>query len=210
MPNSLRPLTTKQLWSASRTRSDTPLRRLCVEVRQERQYHAKHSYATTSVEARDVKTESLGPSLHSTQSPALARLPTINIVRSLVLGALFTSPTLLRLGFAVLQRTTTSSSIVWNPDRNPILRMFVKPLVYDQFCAGTKISEIERTREKIRRIGFAGVILCYGKEILVADSDKTTSSGQSDEARDREINNWKEGNLQTLAMIGRGDWLGMK
>ena len=87
----------------------------------------------------------------------------------------------------------------------------VKPFVYDQFCAGTNKGEIQKTMADIKRLGFAGVILCYGKELMVAHDNKFTSHLKANGTEiDSEIEPWKDGNLETLAMLGENDWLGMK
>ena len=143
---------------------------------------------------------------------ALARLPTASIFRSLLLGAFFSSSILFTPGFALLKKIADSPSRVLNPDRNPLLRAIVKPFVYDQFCAGTNRVEIRGRISQIKTLGFSGVILCYGKEIQI---QKPSSSGVDDlqyshQDFDQELEVWKQGNLETLDMIGEGDFLGIK
>ena len=143
---------------------------------------------------------------------ALARLPTASIFRSLLLGAFFSSSILFTPGFALLKKIANSPSCVLNPDRNPLLRAIVKPFVYDHFCAGTNRLEIRGRISQIKALGFSGVILCYGKEIQI---QKPTSSPVGDphflhQAFDQELELWKQGNLETLDMIGDGDYLGIK
>lgn len=145
------------------------------------------------------------------QPSGLERLPTLCLWRNLILGAAFTSPTLFKIGFGSMSYIANSRSRFLNPDKNPILRAIIKPLVYDQFCAGTNQHEIGLTRSLIQRMGFSGVILCYGKEIQVSGANNkmhSTGAGNSDQSV--EIDMWKKGNLETLDMIGEGDWVGMK
>lgn len=129
-----------------------------------------------------------------------------------MLGTLFTSPRLFRLGTSILSTIAHSRSKFWlNPDANPVLRALVKPLVYDQFCAGTNQAEIFQTRDRIKGMGFAGVILCYGKEVVVNKEDEGCVRATTDQDRQaQEIEMWRDGNLKTLDMVGEGDWLGMK
>ncbi|KAL8639016.1 MAG: hypothetical protein Q9228_003887 [Teloschistes exilis] len=151
--------------------------------------------------------------LKATEPLALARLPTSSILRSLLLGAFFSSPILFTPGFALLKKISNSPSRLLNPDQNPILRAIVKPLVYDQFCAGTNKSEIQARMSQIKSLGFAGVILCYGQEIQIPMSDPSAldqSHNTTNQALDQELEQWKKGNLETLDMLGSGDWLGMK
>ncbi|RDW74105.1 FAD-linked oxidoreductase [Coleophoma crateriformis] len=138
------------------------------------------------------------------------RLPTSNLIRSLFLGALFKSPVLFNIGLAFLKKVASSESPMLNPDKNILLRAIVRPIVYDQFCAGTNRVEVQRTVSDMKEMGFSGVILCYGKELVV---DKNTPDSTSQSLQDQsktQIDNWRDGNLETLRMIGAGDYLGIK
>ncbi|CAK4030523.1 related to proline oxidase Put1 [Lecanosticta acicola] len=174
----------------------------------------ERTYSTASVIAHKGKESNECGARHpSTEQPTtpqasgLERLPTWSLVRNLMLGSMFTSPLLFRVGFGMLDKIANSKSSLLNPDSNPILRAVVKPLIYDQFCAGTNQREIFKTRDFIRGMGYAGVILCYGKEIQISKSNELKSTGF---AQNNEIQQWKEGNLETLNMVGEGDWLGIK
>ena len=143
---------------------------------------------------------------------ALARLPTASVFRSLLLGAFFSSSILFMPGFALLKKVANSPSRVLNPDKNPLLRAIVKPFVYDQFCAGTNRLEIQGRISQIKSLGFSGVILCYGKEIQIQKSSlsRVDDPRFSHQAFDQELELWGQGNLETLDMIGDGDYLGIK
>ncbi|KAK6382664.1 proline dehydrogenase [Exophiala oligosperma] len=100
-----------------------------------------------------------------------------------------------------------------NPDKNPLLRMIVYPLVYKQFCAGRDQAEIARTSAEVRRLGFSGVVLCYGKEVQVQGGTNDEFLGYNRNkvpALDAEVAQWEDGNIETLNMIAEGDWLGIK
>ena len=142
---------------------------------------------------------------------ALARLPTSSVLRSLFLGAFFSSPVLFTPGFALLNRISTSQSRILDPDKNPLLRAIVKPLIYDQFCAGTNKAEIQAKVAQIRALGFSGVVLCYGKEIEIPKGSQPDAC-VSDAAApiDEELEWWRRGNLETLDMLSDGDYLGIK
>ena len=143
---------------------------------------------------------------------ALARLPTASIFRSLLLGAFFSSSILFTPGFALLKKIANSPSRVLNPDKNPLLRAIVKPFVYDHFCAGTNRVEIQGRISQIKSLGFSGVILCYGKEIQIQRPSLSRVDDRRDPHQnfDQELELWKQGNLETLDMIGDGDYLGIK
>ncbi len=142
----------------------------------------------------------------------LSRLPTASVFRSLLLGAFFSSSILFTPGFALLKKISNSPSRMLNPDKNPILKAIIKPLVYDHFCAGTNRSEIQARISQIKSLGFSGVILCYGKEHQIQEPNKPLVGDLNDlhETVDQELELWKQGNLETLDMIGDGDYLGMK
>ncbi|KAH0841338.1 proline oxidase Put1 [Fonsecaea pedrosoi] len=146
----------------------------------------------------------------TTVTNPLARLSTSSLLRTLLLSTFFTSPWLFRPGFAVFEKIAHSQSAWLNPDRNPLVRAIVHPLVYKQFCAGRNQKEIGQTSAEIRRLGFSGVVLCYGREVQV-EGDKFVGYDDSKAAvMDKEIEQWADGNLATLDMIGEGDWLGIK
>ena len=150
--------------------------------------------------------------LRAAEPLALARLPTASIFRSLLLGAFFSSSILFTPGFALLKTIANSPSRILNPDKNPVLRAIIKPLVYDQFCAGTNRSEILSRILQIRSLGFSGVILCYGKEIQIQKpgQPQVENLRDSHQALDQELELWKQGNLETLDMLGDRDYLGIK
>ena len=106
-----------------------------------------------------------------------------------------------------MRTIANSHSPILNPDKNPLIRAIVKPLIYNHFCAGTNKKEIDRTKAEAKQIGFSGIILCYGKETGVADIDASQAGSERLAA---EVAQWRDGNLLTLDMIGKGDWVGMK
>lgn len=176
----------------------------------ERRVHS--SYAHTVVGQRAGSKDNTDHTLLNKDALAtgLERLPAKNILRSLVLGSLFTTPYLFKPGYALLRRIANSRSPLLNPDTNPLLFGFIKPLVYDAFCAGRNQREIYKTRDTIKQMGFSGVILCYGRENVVDTSNKLKQRGSQASNEDADIHRWREGNLDTLDMIGEGDWLGVK
>ena len=135
----------------------------------------------------------------------LWRLKTSVLIRNILLGWIFSSPKLVRIGIGLLDRTTHSRSELLNPDRNILLRGILKPLLYSQFCAGITKQDIAETRNSLLSVGYAGIILAYGKESKSSDSH--TSDANKEHA---ELKHWKDGNLETLDMIGSEDFLAVK
>ena len=106
-----------------------------------------------------------------------------------------------------MRTVANSPSPFLNPDTNPVLRAIIKPFIYDQFCAGTNTAEVQSTIGSIQKLGFAGVILCYAKEIQL---DETNAATGAQGQREADIQKWLHGNLETLDMAPNGNWLGMK
>lgn len=183
-------------------------------IQQQRSYQQR-SYSDYAVEAQDTKLHNdfaCSRKQPATQQKAsgLERLPTFSIFRNLLLGSMITNPIIFKMGYTILNTMANSRLAILNPDANPVLRAVVKPLVYDQFCAGTNQKEIFKTRDQIRKMGYAGVILCYGREAIVDSSNKARATGEASTTENAELNMWRDGNLSTLDMAGSGDWLGIK
>ena len=152
------------------------------------------------------------PESKAPEPPVLARLPTASVFRSLLLGAFFSSSILFTPGFALLKKISNSPSRMLNPDKNPLLRVIVKPLIYDQFAAGRNRVEIQARISQIKSLGFTGVILGYGKEIPIQkpNQPRVDDLNNAHETFDQELESWKQGHLETLDMIGDGDYLAIK
>lgn len=144
----------------------------------------------------------------------LSRLSTRTLLRSLFLSSLFTSPALYNAGLKCFSWIANSQSAILNPDKNILLRAVIRPLIYNQFCAGTNKAEVEKTIADMKRMGYAGVIMCYGKEIVLDHSAPkaapTSVQDGTHEAADPQIDLWRDGTLITLGMVGAGDYIGVK
>lgn len=159
---------------------------------------------TTALHRKSLENQSQAP----TSPQCLHRLPTSNLLRNLVLGAWFSSPYLFQPGLSLMRTIANSKSVFLNPDANPVLGAAVKLFIYNHFCAGTNKREIDRTKAEIKRIGFEGIVLCYGRETGVGEIDG--SKAGSRELLEAEVGRWREGNLETLDMMDEGDWMGIK
>ncbi|KAH7317336.1 FAD-linked oxidoreductase-like protein [Rhexocercosporidium sp. MPI-PUGE-AT-0058] len=136
------------------------------------------------------------------------------LIRSLMMTYILSSPRLVRISIPAMNKISHSKSWFLNPDRNPILHFFVRKLVYDPFSAGQNEAEIQRTMSTIKDMGFEGVILGYSKETLVdksATAEEAAGLGRGVScALESCVEEWKEGNLRTLAMLGTTDFLAIK
>ncbi|KAI1503173.1 proline dehydrogenase [Biscogniauxia marginata] len=137
----------------------------------------------------------------------LQRLSTAALLRTIFLSRLFANPNLSRFGINILQMLAGSRNPLLDPDRNWLLNRILRAVIYNHFCAGAEPSEICKTVASIKGVGYAGVILNYAREIIaheLAESDPNVNISA------QQIQHWLDGNLQTLSMIGRGDYIGIK
>lgn len=141
----------------------------------------------------------------------LARLSTSSLLKNIFLSVFLRTPLLFKPGFAVFEKIANSSWSIANPDKNPVIRALVRPLIYDHFCAGTNVDEIRKTSTDIKGLGFSGIVLCYGKEVQVNAGNTFVGHTSANNAQiGQEVAQWRDGNLETLDMVQEGDWLGMK
>jgi len=108
-----------------------------------------------------------------------------------------------------------SPSVLLNPDRNLFLHWILKKTFYAQYCAGETPKEVERTIRGLKSMGYKGVILAYGKEIVLEKGEKVETSGTVPGAGcasdiGQEVQEWKDGTLKTVEMAEMGDFIGLK
>ena len=153
-----------------------------------------------------------------TPKTPLSLLPPSNLLRSYAITALSSYPLLLTPSLRVLSSLAHSSSPFLNPDRNPLLHFLLKRTFYAQFCAGETIREVQKTAQDLKLLGFKGVILAYGKEIVLERGEKldlgsTSLSDKVDEASKNaitEVQGWKKGTMDTIEMTEPGDFVALK
>lgn len=105
-----------------------------------------------------------------------------------------------------------TSNPVLNPDKNPLLRFFLKKTFYAQFCAGENPVEVGRTIAGLKKIGFTGVILCYAKEVVLTgkQAENLSADLETEESIKNEIIPWAEGTLETVRLAEPGDFVALK
>ena len=133
----------------------------------------------------------------------LAILPMSSLLRSYMITSMSSSPVLLGASVSVLRRMAASKSIVFSSERNPLLRWLLKRTFYAQFCAGENCREVQKTIDRVKSMGFTGVILEFALEVLdgqTASASKTV----------REIEVWRKGMLETVGMATSGDFVALK
>ncbi|KAI0898736.1 proline dehydrogenase [Annulohypoxylon nitens] len=151
----------------------------------------------------------IGKTLEISSTPAwpLRRLPNAALIRTVFLGHLFASPILSHFGIKVLDKLADSCHPFLDPDKNKLLNRVLRPLIYNHFCAGIDPPEIRKTIASIKSVGYTGVILNYAREII---ADELSEPGSDVDISARQIQHWLDGNLKTLSMLDRGDYIGIK
>ncbi|KAL2168542.1 hypothetical protein VTG60DRAFT_7147 [Thermothelomyces hinnuleus] len=145
----------------------------------------------------------------------LAVLPLANVLRSLMTTTVSSSPLLLPPSLAVMSALANTTRPLLNPDRNPILRFFLKKTFYAQFCAGENAAEVRRTIESLKGIGFAGVILGHAREVVLSEAQmkdltSCSSGAVADECVRNEITPWAKGTMETVMLASPGDFVALK
>lgn len=111
-----------------------------------------------------------------------------------------------------MTRIADSKSVILNPDKNSLMRGLMRILFYNHFCAGTSDLEVKRTVSTMKEMGFKGVILGYAREVLAPPAASPEAAARLGSATSPEnaVDQWREGNLRSLQMIGTGDFLAVK
>ncbi|KAK1623192.1 proline dehydrogenase [Colletotrichum phormii] len=148
-------------------------------------------------------------------SAPLSVLPLHMIIRSLLTTTISSSPILLPPSLWLMSVLAHTTNPLLNPDRNPLLRFFLKNTFYAQFCAGENPVEVGRTIKGLKDIGFSGVILGYAKEVVLTDAQKkelgACSKGKmAEECIRNEIIPWAKGTLETVRLAEPGDFVALK
>ncbi|KAK1547863.1 proline dehydrogenase [Colletotrichum paranaense] len=125
------------------------------------------------------------------------------------------SPILLPPSLWLMSVLAHATNPLLNPDKNPLLRFFLKKTVYAQFCAGETPAEVGRTIKGLKDIGFSGVILGYAKEVALTNAQKkelgACSQGKiAEECIRNEIIPWATGTLKTVRLAEPGDFVALK
>lgn len=171
----------------------------------------KRPISQSAAEAPDyVKPVTVVSSEVTTVKRPLYNVGTGHLLRSLLLGYCFASPRLLKISLKLMKWIINSKSPFLNPDRNIILRSAIRRLIYDHFCAGTTPVEVKQKVAEIKNVGFSGVILGFSREIVVDDYEGKDGIKGSNHIEQKCVEEWLQANLDTLNLIGPGDFMNIK
>ena len=200
----------------------TPLVTIYLQSRtQHTQTRQQHTVTASTTDPALRISQSHVSATKTAQSP-LSLLPLPVLLRSWAITSMSSYPLFLTPALKLMSLVTHSSSRLLNPDRNPLLHFLLKKTFYAQFCAGETPSEVQATAQRLRIMGFRGVILAYGKEILLEKGEKArllskaaTNSGQPTSPEDeacakKDVAAWKSGTLATVDMTQEGDFVALK
>jgi proline dehydrogenase len=144
--------------------------------------------------------------------PPLSILPLPNLIRSYLIAAVSSFPSLLYASLRALRFLAHSKSPALNPDRNPILHSLIKRTIYAHFCAGETIDEVDDTINRLKRMGYRGVMLGYAREVCLGknQAESLGSRVADDGLNVDEISSWTKGTLATVGMAQKGDFVSVK
>ncbi|KAH7018912.1 FAD-linked oxidoreductase-like protein [Ilyonectria destructans] len=140
------------------------------------------------------------------------------LLRSLLIATVSSHRVLLTPALSVLSFFSKPRKGLFNIEKNPLLFSTFKNTLYNHFCAGENVREVTSTIQQIKDMGFRGVILTYAREVVVDASSEGPNDGQqkssklesSESVEDQDIEAWRQGVLETVLMVGEGDFLALK
>ncbi|KAI4680041.1 uncharacterized protein J4E88_005932 [Alternaria novae-zelandiae] len=146
-------------------------------------------------------------------------MPTHMLLRSLFVATISSNKFLLIPSLNLLSFFSKQNrSLLFDIDRNPVLKAILKRTLYNQFCAGETQQETRACVKQLKDLGFKGVILTYAKEMVFDHKTKSANHHTSDSfvdektsmAHDADVEAWRVGTLGTLDLISEGDILALK
>ena len=147
--------------------------------------------------------------------PPHSMLATGALLRSLLVNAISSHRTLLTPSLWTLSTIADPAKkgfvgSLLDVHRNPLLRRFLKATVYDQFCAGQNAAEAMETVRGIKKMGYQGVILTYARELVDGPGEEAEDRGTEEAVAKQQIQEWYDGVMKTLEIIGKDDFLALK
>ncbi|KAK0101166.1 proline dehydrogenase [Cadophora gregata] len=165
-----------------------------------RRYSQSHS-VTTTASTLSMPTTSR-QSITAKTLPPLSLMPTPLLLRSYLITSILSSSRLLKLSLPLLNIIAHSPSRFLNPDKNPIIGLLVRKIIYEHFVAGDCEAAVKNTVAQMKQVGFQGVILGYAKEFAADEGDVGNE--------ETDVRRWKEGYEKTMEMIGPEDFMAVK
>lgn len=140
----------------------------------------------------------------------LSLLPLSFLFRSYLIASLSSSPRLLTPSLRLLSIVANSSSPFLSPDRNPLLRYALRKTLYAHFCAGENLDEVRKNICNLKAVGYSGVILGHGREIVKHDAMLRADRAEIDLTLQEDVEDWKRSNLETVSLVDKGGFVALK
>ena len=202
MPNPIRPV-----WVLS---SQKPIIRLLARHQYQRLRDTRSSRAATAAITSSHPRNAQSSLPNSSQRP-LSLLPLGLLIRSYLFATFSSSQFFLGPSIRVLSVLAHSKSLLLNPARNPLLHYVLKKTFYSHFCAGETPEEVQKTIEGLKRIGYHGVVLTYGKETVVAKGYEASLERTTEDLDAKaEVESWKDGTLETIRLAEKEDMVALR
>ena len=164
---------------------------------------------TTTKDSSSPRPPVLLPQCKPSNAP-LSLLPLGLLFRSYLIASLSSSPRLLTPSLRLLSIAANSSSPFLSPDRNPLLRYALRKTVYAHFCAGENLDEVRGKIWNLKALGYSGVILAHGREIVKHDELLKADRAEIDLTPQEDVEDWKRSNLETVSLVDKGGFVALK
>ncbi|KAK7514616.1 FAD-linked oxidoreductase-like protein [Phyllosticta citriasiana] len=141
------------------------------------------------------------------QKNVLAKLPTPALLRNLLIQNISAIPPVLSFFLFFLKRYSNFIT------KAPVLRQALYYFFYVHYCAGATKSEIARTVEDLRKLGYKGVILNYAKEVEMPGLSVKSGAEQAAQAQalhEQQVGQWLDGTVKGIAYAPAGDYVAIK
>ncbi|KAG5305518.1 proline oxidase [Histoplasma capsulatum G186AR] len=132
----------------------------------------------------------------------MERVPLTALLRSIVMQAAMSHPYIVDAASALAQRNIQMLT------GNMLLRFFLDKFFYAQFCAGSTETEIKKTVEDLKALGFKGMIISYAREV-----DLLNAAEDASEARHQHqsrVAQWLDGTLKGVRYSNPDDFVALK
>ena len=169
------------------------------------------SATTTGIET--TPSSSSTRTLPTSRPPPLSLLPLPTLLRSYILTLIASSRFLLPPSLSLLRLIAHSppTSLILNPNRNPLLAWLLRKTFYAQYCAGETPRQVNETVRALKDVGFAGVMLAAAREIVIPRGLNVEDLKREGSRTEREdVEAWEIASLESLEMVEKGDFVALK
>ncbi|EDN05365.1 predicted protein [Histoplasma mississippiense (nom. inval.)] len=132
----------------------------------------------------------------------MERVPLTALLRSIVMQAAMSHPYIVDAASALAQRNIQMLT------GNMLLRFFLDKFFYAQFCAGSTETEIKKTVEDLKALGFKGMIISYAREVDLLNVAEDASEARHE--HQGRVAQWLDGTLKGVRYSNPDDFVALK